>query len=137
MSSRYESWLALQRRRFNGAACQKRMQQYLRAKRTGFRFQASRVRMAFNRYVFRVIADRLVFVKGIPRALVSEPRKDGQRTMVFFVRFSRISKSFQRTLRSGEFNSGDMKNAHRESAASTFDNPTCLVVFVRFGRLEE
>lgn len=73
-----------------------------------------------------------VFVKGIPRALVSEPRKDGQRTMVFFVRFSRISKSFQRTLRSGEFNSGDMKNAHRESAASTFNNPTCLVVFVKF-----
>lgn len=72
-----------------------------------------------------------VFVKGIPRALVSEPRKDGQRTMVFFVRFSRISKSFQRTIEK-RFNSGDTKNAHRESAASTFDNPTCLVVFIKF-----
>ena len=54
MSSRYESRLTLA----NGAACQKRAQQYLRSNRTGFRFQAS---AQHNWYAVHVIADRLVF----------------------------------------------------------------------------
>lgn len=37
-------------------------------------------------------------MKGIPRATVSGPRKDGQRTTVSFVRFSRVSKSFSQTV---------------------------------------